>query len=217
MENNFEQLNKREIDKEEDEKPFEEKESPEKREEFSEELKEYQKEGQGMIDSYRKFFMTYAKDVSLDFKMSDGFYIDLENGEVNLDTKWFAEKSFSKEQILWANLHELSHFRDLASDPERMMKNFDYIKKQAKKTGAMMMDKWEKTCGASNPEFIENLKKQKPISKKDPSQTMNAVEQTAYKIHHTFYNIFDDIYVNNLVARKAPRYEKGEKGISLPN
>ena len=41
------------------------------------------------------------KDVSLDFKMSNGFYIDLENGTVNLDTKWFAEKGFSKEQIFY--------------------------------------------------------------------------------------------------------------------
>lgn len=210
MENKFEQLNKKVEEKED--KPFEEKEKPEKQEEFSEELKEYQKEGQEMIDSYRRFFMTYAKDVSLDFKMSNGFYIDLENGEVNMDTKWFAEKDFSKEQILWANLHELSHFRDLAQDPEKMMKNFDYIKEQAKKTGAVMMDKWEEKYGATDPEFIENLKKQKPINKKDPNKTMNAVEKTAYKIHHTFYNIFDDIYVNNLVERKAPKYEKKEKG-----
>ncbi len=165
-----------------------------------------------MIDSYRKFFMTYAKDVSLDFKMSNGFYINLKNGEVNLDTKWFAEKGFSKDQILWANLHELSHFRDLAQDPERMMKNFDYIKNQAKKTGAAMMKKWEEKYGASDPEFIEKLKKQRSISKKSPQKTMNAVERAAYQVHHTFYNIFDDIYVNNLVSRKAPKYEKGEKG-----
>jgi hypothetical protein len=212
MENSFEQLNKRNIDQEEDKKPFEEKDLPDKKEEFSEELKEYQKEGQEMIDSYRRFFMTFAKDVSLGFKISNGFYIDLENGEVNLDTKWFAEKGFSKEQILWATLHELSHFRDLADDLERMMKNFDYIKEQAKKTGAIMMKKWEDKYGASDPKFIENLKKQRPISKKDPSKTMSAVERAAYQIHHTFYNIFDDIYVNNLVARKAPKYEEGEKG-----
>jgi len=212
MDNKFEQLNKQNIDQEEDKTPFEEKEKTEKQEEFSEELKKYQKQGQEMIDSYRKFFMTFAKDISLDFKMSDGFYIDLENGEVNMDTKWFAEKEFSKEQIIWANLHELSHFRDLANDSEQMMKNFDYIGEQAKKTGAIMMDKWEEKYGATDPEFIENLKKQRPISKKYPNKTMNAVEQTAYKTHHTFYNIFDDIYVNNLVARKAPKFEKKEKG-----
>lgn len=209
MEKSLEQFKK--VEKQE-EKPFEDKEKPEKQGEFSEELKRYQEEGQKMIDSYRKFFITFAKDVSLGFKMSNGFYIDLENGEVNLDTKWFAEKGFSKNQILWANLHELSHFRDLAQDPERMMKNFDYIRQQARKTGEAILKKWEEKYGASDPEFIENLKKQRPISKKDPSKTMNAVEQAAYQIHHTFYNIFDDIYVNNLVTRKAPKYEEGEKG-----
>ncbi len=197
---------------EQKEKPFEPSSVEASKGREEKELKEYQKEGQKMIDSYRRFFITFAKDVSLDFKMSNGFYIDLENGEVNLDTKWFAEKGFSKEQILWANLHELSHFRDLAQDPEKMMKNFDYIGEQAKKTGAVILKKWEDKYGANDPEFIENLKKQNPISKKEPSKTMNAVEQSAYKIHHTFYNIFDDIYVNNLVSRKAPKFEDGGAG-----
>lgn len=193
-----------------DSKPFNSK--PEEKTEFSSELKKYQEEGQKFIDSYRRFFMTFAKDVSLDFKMSDGFYIDLEKGEVNLDTKWFSEKGFSKEQILWANLHELSHFRDLAEDPKKVMENFEYIRSRAKKTGALIFRKWEDKYGASDPEFIENLKKQKPIGKKNPPKTMSAVERAAYKIHHTFYNIFDDIYVNNLVARKASAYEKGTAG-----
>ncbi|MEM4282832.1 MAG: hypothetical protein QXN89_04140 [Candidatus Woesearchaeota archaeon] len=192
-----------------EEKPFE---GSEKGTELPEELHQYQQEGQRMVDSYKRFFTTFAKDVSLDFKMSNGFYIDLENGVVHLDTKWFAEKGFSVEQILWATLHELSHFRDLAQDPERMMRNFEYIREQAKRTGAIIMQKWEQKYGATDPEFIERLKKQRPISKKDPSKTMNAIEQAAYKIHHTFYNIFDDVYVNNLVARCAPRFEQEEAG-----
>jgi len=186
--------------------------NPEERAEPTDEIKKYQEDGQKMIDSYRRFFATFAKDVSLSFKMSNGFYIDLEKGEVNLDTKWFAEKEFSSEQILWANLHELSHFRDLAEDPKQMMENFEYIRVQAKKTGALILQKWTEKYGASDPEFVENLKKQRPMSKKDSSKTMNAVEQAAYQIHHTFYNIFDDIYVNNLVARKAATYEKGTRG-----
>ncbi len=200
---------KRKMDQETD-KPFDSE--PEKKAEFDSELKKYQEEGQKLIDSYRRFFATFSKDVSLSFKMSDGFFIDLEKGEVNLDTKWFSEKGFSKEQILWANLHELSHFRDLAEDPERMMENFEYIRARAKKTGAFILEKWEAKYGTSDPEFVENLKKQKPINKKDPTRTMSTVERAAYKIHHTFYNIFDDIYVNNAVARKAASYEPEAKG-----
>lgn len=180
--------------------------------ELQEELRKCQQEGQRMIDSYKRFFITFAKDVSLRFEMSNGFYIDLENGVVHLNTVWFKEKGFSPEQILWATLHELSHFRDLAEDPEGMMRNFEYIIEQAKRTGALIMQKWEQKYGATDPNFIESLKKQRPISKKDSSKTMNAAEEAAYKIHHTFYNIFDDIYVNNLVARRAPRFARGEAG-----
>lgn len=197
----------------EQDKPFESKnQKPKQEKKTSPELEQYQKEAQALLDSYSRFFTTFARDVSLRFKLSNGFFIDLEKGEVNLATQWFAEKGFNKEQILWAVLHELSHFRDLAEDPEYMMKNFEYIRKQAKKTGETMMQKWEQAFGSSDSELIGNLKKQRPASAKDPSVTMNAVEQAAYKIHHTFYNIFDDIYVNNLVARKAPVYEQQEKG-----
>lgn len=188
--------------------PFEER----KKNELPEELKEYRKGAQALVDSHRRFFITFAKDVSLQFKLSNAFYTDLETGEVNLATQWFAEKGFSKDQILWAFLHELSHFRDFSQDPEGMNKNFDYMTNQAKKTGTMMMKKWEEAYGKDDPEFINQLKKQRPASKKDPSKTMNSVEGAAYKFYHTFYNIFDDIYVNNLVSRKAPKYEEAEKG-----
>lgn len=178
-----------------------------------EKIEKYRKEAQEFIDSHRRFFMTFAKDVSLSFKISDGFYIDLEKGEVNLDAKWFAEKSFSNEQILWGCLHELEHFRDLDADADGVMKNFEYIRKQAKKTGEKILQKWEEKYGASDPELIEKLKKQKPINpKKSDGKIMNAVERSAYKIHHTFYNIFDDINDNNNVARKAPAYEEKAKG-----
>ncbi len=178
----------------------------------SKNLDEYRNEAQFLIDSYKRLFITFAKDVSLDFKLSDAFYIDLENGEVNMDAKWFSDKGFNKDQILWAVMHELSHFRDLVEDPDEMMKNFEYIREQAKETGAKIMEKWEKKFGKSSPDFIDKLKKPMPVSKKDPSKTFNSVERSAYQIHHTFYNIFDDIYVNNLVSRVAPRYEEEREG-----
>ena len=120
-------------------------------------LPEYQQEAQAMVDSYRRFFQTFAKDVSIRFKLSDKFYIDLENGEVNLAAQWFAERGYSREQILWAHLHELSHFRDLAEDPKRMMENFDYMQMQSKKTGAVILAKWQEKYGASDPAFVDIL------------------------------------------------------------
>lgn len=201
-----------------EEKPFEgkedlprEKKKKKKRELTPEELG-LQKEYQTMLDQNKRLFQTFAKDVSLDFKMSDGFYIDLENGVVNSDAKWYADKECSREQVLWAHLHELTHFRDLAEDPEAMMANFEYIREQAKKTGEKMMEKWEQKYGVNDPEFMEKLKKQRPMSRKDPTKTMNAVEGAAYQFHHAFFNVFDDIWVNNSVARRAPAFESGAKG-----
>lgn len=196
-------------------KSFDEEDVPEagndKKKKEAEGLEKFRAEGQKFIDARRKSLMTFAKDVSLDFKMSDGFFIDLEKGEVNLDTQWFRDQGFTREQILWAIFHELSHFRDLAEDPKNTMENFDYIRGKAKETGEVMMKKWEEKFGESDPELIKRLKKSIP-NKKHPERAMNRVEAAAYKIHHTFYNIFDDIHVNNLVARKAPAYEKDSRG-----
>ena len=213
MEQFFEDItNRKKVGNEKTDEPFSANSENKEKGEKTAEVDIYKQEAQKVIDSHQRLFETFAKDVSLSFKISNGFYIDLEKGEVNMDAKWFSEKGFSKEQILWACMHELSHFRDLAED-SGVMKNFEYIKEQAKKTGDLMLKKWEEKYGASEPEFIEMLKKQRPINPKKPQgATMNAVEKSAYGIHHTFYNIFDDIYVNNLVSRKAPAYEADEKG-----
>ncbi len=201
-------LPKKNIDQKDD-KPFGVSEEDKEKQD----LDAYKKEAQDFIESRRRILTTFAKDISLSFRVSDGFFIDLEKGEINLDSKWFSEKDFSKNQILWGCFHELEHFRDLDADPEGVMKNFEHIKKQAKKTGEEILKKWEEKYGQSDLEFIDGLKKQKPLNPKKPEKgTMNAVERSAYKIHHTFYNIFDDINDNNNVARKAPAFEKETEG-----
>ena len=179
----------------------------------SELLERYKQEAQEFLDSHRRLLATFAKDVSLRFKLSNAFFIDLKNGEINLDIRWFAERDYSKEQILWALLHENVHFIDLANDPEQMMANFDYIKQGARQTGAVILQKWEAKYGQSDPKFIEELKTPQPIDSEDPnSETMNATEAAAYEIRHRFFNILDDIYVNKTVSRKAPFYEPQESG-----
>jgi|GEM_PF-899131 len=177
------------------------------------ELEKHRQEAQKLIDSYKKFFVSFAGDSSLDFVMSNGFYIDLESGKVNLDIKWFREQGYTNDQIVWAVMHEISHFRDMAENPEGMMKNFGYIQDQARKTGDVILKKWEDAFGASDPEFVDSLRRQRPINPKKPEKgTMNRVQQGAYDIHHRFFNIFDDIYVNNMVSREAPAYRPGKRG-----
>ena len=177
------------------------------------ELVVYEREAQAMVDSYRRFFQTFAKDLSLRFKLSDRFFIDLERGEVTLAAQWFAERGFSRDQILWATLHELEHFRDMADDPKGVMGNFDSMRSKVKKTGLLILEKWQRQYSASDPAFINTLDKQNPIDPQKPDKgTMNATERAAFQIHHTFYSVFDDTYVNNGVARRAPRYEPGTQG-----
>lgn len=187
-------------------------EEKKKKEEQTAMLEKYRTETQALVDSYRRFFVTFARDVSLSFRISNKFAIDLENGVIHNDARWLADKNCTKEQIIWAHLHELNHFVDLSKDPEGTKKHFEYIWKKSKETGAILLKKWEGAFGESDPEFIAKIKEQKPASRKDPKITSSPVEDVGYKLHHTFWNVFDDIYVNNLVSRRASRYEKEEAG-----
>lgn len=187
--------------------PFAQPEKPKTESLPAPELAAYEQQIQSFLDENRLLFTTFAGDVSLRFKMSDRFAIDLETGEVHLATKWFADRGFTKKQILWANFHELVHFIDQKEDPKGMEKRRGDMVKKAQKTGAVMMEKWEEVYSESDPDFIRKLKKQRPMSKKKKSPTLNSVETAAYQMHHRFYNILDDIYDNHRIARKAPRYE----------
>ncbi len=94
-------------------------------------LENYKKTGEDFINAHKRLFDTFAEDVSISFKMGDAFFIDYKNGYISLDSKWFFEKGYNKEQILWATFHELSHFRDLIQDKEGVMGSFEHIKEKA--------------------------------------------------------------------------------------
>lgn len=170
-------------------------------EKMQKELQEYMKKAQRWLDTNKNFLNYIAQDTSLQFKFSDAFYIDLQKGEINMATDWFFERGFTENQILWANMHEIAHFRDLVEDPDRMMENFNYIKERAKLTGQKMLQKWQSVLDFSDSEqkkYFEYLTK--------------TIHQQTYSIHHSFYNCLDDIWVNNFVVRKASRFEKGTAG-----
>ncbi len=181
-------------------------------EELSPELQALLSDVQGFIDGRRSFLNTFAGDTSLQFRASDRFMINLENGEVHMDIRWFVDQGYSKEQILWAVFHELSHFRDLADDPARMRENFVYIEDRARQTAPAILKKFEAAFGTTHPDIVAAVKEQRPLSPKDKTKTMNAAELAAMRIHHRFFNIFDDAFVNSMVARRAPAYESGTEG-----
>jgi hypothetical protein len=194
-------------------KPFDLNNSEEDKEKEKrlEKLQEYTKNAEKMLDSYHLFFMTFAKDVSLDIKLSNKFQINLEKGIVEIDTSWFFDREYSPSQIIWACLHEFSHFIDLKEDPKGYEEKFNHAKQLSRKTGLCLVEKMENYFGKSHPDFIELIKNPIPISEKGSARAMNPAEMAAFKIHWGFFNAFDDIFVNNLVSRRASNYEADEE------
>ena len=186
--------------------------------ESKEDLESYRERAQDFIDRYSKtgFFASFSGDTSIRFKLGQAFMFDFQKGEVNLATDWFYNKGFSEKQILWACMHEVGHFDDFKNDPERLMKNFDHIADEARKTGDIMLHKWEAALDQNDPKqkaFLDSLKKTEPVNPNRPEMgSFNRLAQSAYGIHHPFYNSLDDIWVNNSVSRKAASFERGTEG-----
>jgi hypothetical protein len=184
----------------------------------AEDLEAYRDRAQAFIDRYSRtgFFASFSGDTSIRFKLGSAFYFDFQKGEVNLATDWFYKKGFSERQILWACMHEIAHFEDFKNDPERLIKNFDYIAEQARQTGDTMLRKWEAVLDQNDPKqkaFLDSLKQTKPVNPERPEMgSFNQLAQSAYGIHHPFYNVLDDIWVNNSVSRKAASFERGTEG-----
>lgn len=186
--------------------------------ESKEDIEAYRARAQAFIDRYSKtgFFASFSGDTSIRFKLGQAFYFDFQKGEVNLATDWFYNKGFSEKQILWACMHEIGHFDDFKNDPERLMQNFDHIADEARNTGNLMLKKWEAVLDQSDPKqkaFFDSLKQTTPANKNRPEMgSFNRLAQSAYGIHHPFYNSLDDIWDNNSVSRKAASFERGTEG-----
>lgn len=157
----------------------------------------YRAEGQKFLDSHANLLKTFAGDTSLRFTLSDAFKINLETGEVHLATEWFHEQGYTHDQILWACLHELSHFLDLAEDTAGVKKTKERVVKKGAEFGAEIAKRYEEKLG------------------KPPSDvTRKGFEQGGQQVYHSFYNIFDDISVNHRVGRRAPTYSEEGTGSS---
>ena len=135
-----------------------------------------------------------------------GFYFNLKNEEVSVDHKWFLERGYTEEQMFWAALHELSHYRDFHESPGDYMEySFKYAAGKAKKFGDKMLEKIEQKFGATNPDVVTQMKKEQDTGSVG---TMRAVDTIPYKIYCKFFNVLDDIYVNNEISRRAPRFSR---------
>jgi hypothetical protein len=176
-------------------------------------LEDYSIAAQKFLDQYERsgFFATYAKDVSLKFRVGDSFMIDYESGTVHLDGSWFHERGFSNEQILWACLHELSHFIDLTDDPEGMEDQHESLKARAKEKGEAFSVRLREILDLSDPEVAAAFERI-TVPQGSSEDSISRIEYHFFNIFHRFYNSLDDVYVNNIVERRAPRFQRGREG-----
>jgi len=174
------------------------------------ELAEMKRSVQRLIDRNRFDFELFAESAAPRFVFSDGFYMLFEKKEVHMDTKWFSDRKFSPEQLIWATYHELAHFYDFMEDPKSVLGKFEDMERTARETGAILSEKFRSAIPAGQEARFESFFEQKPIDPEKPERgTMNSFEAKAYKTHHEFWNIVDDIYVNSLVAKRKPAYGEG--------
>ncbi len=57
-----------------------------------------------------------------------GWYIDLENLQINADPEFFLEKGYTSQEALYATFHEARHFLDMLRDPEAYDDQFNRFK-----------------------------------------------------------------------------------------
>ncbi len=158
----------------------------------------------------------FAGDSSLRFipsREAPSFSFLPETYEVVVPVQWFLEKDYSPDEICWALFHELAHFIDMRENPEAFLDNFKYMRQKIAPQIAGWLEEELRRQGVPE-EKIGALTKQLPI-KGRKYENISQLEKIGYNMIHTFYNIFDDIYVNSLVAQKAPLYaiEAGRKKV----
>jgi len=177
-----------------------------------EEMEKYKRRAQGLVGKNRFNFELFAESAAPRFVFSDAFRMEYKKKEVHMATDWFYKREFSDEQILWATYHELAHFYDFADNYRAILGRFESIEHSARATGARLAEKYRDTVGQSHPEEMEKWLEQKMMDEKTPERgTMNAFERIGYGIHHEFWNIMDDVYVNSLVVKRKPIYSESGK------
>ncbi len=181
----------------------------EQREEESPELQEMREVTSNFLEKNKKMLNEFAGgDVKFNIEPGGGFYFNLMSKEVTLDHKWFHEQGYSEEEILWITLHELSHYRDFTESPEDMLKyNVDHCIEKARGIGDHMLDILEEKFSDTHHDAIERCKKEIPVGTKG-GRRIRSIDQAGMKAYSTFFNIFDDVFVNNQVSRRAHPYNR---------
>lgn len=57
-------------------------------------------------------------DITFTYRQGEGFFIDLEKLQVNLDPEFYTEMGLDKSEVLFGTFHEAEHFRDMMQNVE---------------------------------------------------------------------------------------------------
>lgn len=139
----------------------------------------------------------YRSEQSLKFVPSNGFAFYLETGHVGVDAKFWEWKEkwpeFNDNMMVFASVHEIGHFFDLAEDPEGFAAGFEHMKEFSKQTIPEIKEIWTEKSAGKLPDYI----------------TDKFIEEFLYGRIHKLYNSFDDIYVNKRGAQACHDFSKG--------
>lgn len=184
---------------------------------FPEELQKYVPQAEAFLRTNHELLSrNIAGDASVKFKIGNGFFIDLESGEVNLDIRgwqWMEKHGISEDMMLWATCHEIAHFRDLLENPEGMLKKFEYLEKRAAEIAPRILEALEKNLG----KIPEYMTREVPFGSKGRKKPY--VQVFAYRQLHTLYNAIDDMFVNRSLGELTQQFHhrKGTKRDEVKN
>lgn len=172
------------------------------------ELEQYRQEAEAFLDTYRELFYAIAMDRSLEFRVGNGFYINLKEGLITFDIrdwKWKRELGLSDWQLVWSVCHELSHFWDLKEEPKEMLANFERMEERAHELAPRVLEIWKsKFPGGQLPEYLTREVKVDRKGTKKPF-----AEVFLFRKLHLLYNSLDDRYVNQPLGLRSQVFGPG--------
>ncbi len=133
----------------------------------------------GMSDFAKNSYLKYQTS-----KTAQTFSFEATGKIITIPTRWF-NGEYSDGELVFASYHELSHFSDMRKNPEAYLKNFDRLEDEATSSA-------KRYCAKYPGLFSEDI-----------------IKQYYYNELHDLYNSLDDIYVNQIVKYRAPRYADG--------
>ena len=177
-----------------------------KKEEERIKFEEAEKRMRDFFEGGQRIFERFA-GAKIRVKLGKGFSFNMVSKEITLDPRWFIEKGYTEEHVLWVVLHELSHYRDHLESPKDMLEyNLDYSIEKGREYADRYLEKIKEAFGEDDPR-VESVQKERPIGK-SKTRKMRTIDSYGQKAFNIFFNIFDDVYVNNEVARRADRFDK---------